>query len=546
MEIDNVDETFVSMEIQIWNNKDSNGMFLYNNNLNEFKKVYFNFDKTEKDSFLIKTKDNYIQIIKKHTDFKEGRGDILFRIRRSFKFNIYEVMNPPLKQKNFTNDNDIFLNNKIWFSVKSPSYFGGNRLNYNLNENDIIKLGKQKFIIAKIHFAYDNGKENIIDENFYKNNNISYVSIINKESKPIFNNDIKHDRYRIRNNKSIIIEKLNEEKVNEVEGINIKESKNINQKTNEIFKDTNYNSINIQNAINNLDNNISTNNASSQNNGKNGKNNYQKSSAAISTYGHSNDQNENGNENESSSDNESENENDKCWLCLNSNCDEDNPLICLCNCHNFIHYECLKMYLNSKIIVTINNKNTVTTYTCDKFNCDMCLKPYQLRFRIPELNRTYELMNLNLPEEVDYICLESLNYITNNNNNIKKVHIVQLRDEEIIIGRNHYNDIISNDNSVSRDHAVLKYNKYNKSLFLENTNGRYGTLVLVRGNIKITEEKTYFQILNTHISMVLAKKRDFNKIGNESLEMEPFNIIYERDNNNYNYNYNYNDNDSQC
>ena len=48
MEIDNVDETFVSMEIQIWNNKDSNGMFLYNNNLNEFKKVYFNFDKLKK------------------------------------------------------------------------------------------------------------------------------------------------------------------------------------------------------------------------------------------------------------------------------------------------------------------------------------------------------------------------------------------------------------------------------------------------------------------------------------------------------------------
>ena len=60
MEINN-NEAITLMEIQIWNNKDSNGMFYYNNNLTEFKKVYFNFDKKEKECFLIKTKDNYIQ-----------------------------------------------------------------------------------------------------------------------------------------------------------------------------------------------------------------------------------------------------------------------------------------------------------------------------------------------------------------------------------------------------------------------------------------------------------------------------------------------------
>ena len=51
------------MEIQIWNNKDSNGLFLYDNSANEFKKVYFTFNKNKISSFLIKTKDNYIQII---------------------------------------------------------------------------------------------------------------------------------------------------------------------------------------------------------------------------------------------------------------------------------------------------------------------------------------------------------------------------------------------------------------------------------------------------------------------------------------------------
>ena len=233
--------------------------------------------------------------------------------------------------------------------------------------------------------------------------------------------------------------------------------------------------------------------------------------------------------NESNNDSDSENENDKCWLCLNSNSDEDNPLVCLCNCHNFIHYECLKSYMNSKIIVTVNLKKTVTTYTCSNFNCNICLKPYKLRFRIPEIDRTYELIDLNLPEEKDYICLESLDYIKDNNN-IKIVHIVQLIDKEIYIGRANYNDIIDEDPSVSREHAILKYNKYNQSLFLENKIGRYSTLIFIRGNIKVREEKTYVQILNTHISIELANKKNFEKIGKESFQIVPYNIIYVKNN----------------
>ena len=81
---------------------------------------------------------------------------------------------------------------------------------------------------------------------------------------------------------------------------------------------------------------------------------------------------------------------------------------------------------------------------------------------------------------------------------------------------------------MSREHAVLKYNKYNKSLILENKYGRYGTLVLVRGNIKVNKEKTYFQIGNTHISMELTNKKNFDIIGKESFQ---FNIIYDNNGN---------------
>ena len=144
MEIDNEDEYFVSIEIQIWNNKNSNGMFYYNNNLiNEFKKVYYTFDKSKKDCFLIKTKDNNIESIDELKKFNENVGkEILFRIRKSLKNNNDEVINPIFKQKIFTSDYNNYLNEKICFSVKSQKYLCWNKLNYNLNENDIIKFSK--------------------------------------------------------------------------------------------------------------------------------------------------------------------------------------------------------------------------------------------------------------------------------------------------------------------------------------------------------------------------------------------------------------------
>ena len=50
---------------------------------------------------------------------------------------------------------------------------------------------------------------------------------------------------------------------------------------------------------------------------------------------------------------------------------------------------------------------------------------------------------------------------------------------------------------------MLRYNKNNGNLFLENKSEKFDILVLVRGNAKITEEKTFFQIGNTKFSMKL-------------------------------------------
>jgi len=67
--------------------------------------------------------------------------------------------------------------------------------------------------------------------------------------------------------------------------------------------------------------------------------------------------NENIYKNKTINENGNKNENDKCWYCSGLYSDKDNPLICLCNCNDFVHYKCLKMFFDRRITilkVTIN------------------------------------------------------------------------------------------------------------------------------------------------------------------------------------------------
>ena len=435
--------------------------------------------------FLIKSKDNTIKSIKNHKEFNPNEGDnMIARIRKSLKTNDYEAINPMNVLKLYKSRfNDNCLDDKIWYPVKSQKYHDeGNNQNYILNENDIFKIGKKKYNVFKKYCSLKEKKSSIINDD-NSNNNISYISSINKKSKPILNFDIKSDQYIINNNK-------NNEKVDEVNKQQIKCS-------NEDKNGFSLCSIGDIEKIY-LNQNRNERRAFTENENKN--------EIIYETEDKKETSNRSENRNFTENENEYENEYNKCWLCFNSDSDINNPLISLCNCHNFIHYKCLKMYLSSKIIITENLKRTVTTYRCEKFNCDICNKPYHLRFRIPEFDKIYELIDLTLPEGTDYIGLESLDYIKDNNN-IKTLHIVKLEDQEITIGKQESNDIIHYDISESTDYAVLRYNKSNGNLFLENKSEKFDTLVLVRGNIKIKEEKTFFQIGNTKISMKLTASK---------------------------------------
>ena len=200
------------------------------------------------------------------------------------------------------------------------------------------------------------------------------------------------------------------------------------------------------------------------------------------------------------------NEDITCRICFDNSSDINNPLIILCKCHDFIHYDCLKRWIKTKINIIENRKKNVLSYYSKKYNCDVCITPYPLTFKISEINKVYNLIDLQLPTNINYFVLESLDNIRNNGN-LKAIHIIKLTGENINFGRNEDNDIIDFHPSVSRKHAVFKYNTNNGEIYIENQSEAFDTAVLVKNSISINKEKIDLEIGRTIVTANLIEKK---------------------------------------
>ena len=434
MEEEKANKYMLDITIKTWNS-DCNGIFNYKSDVTNIKEVKL---KNKQSCYIIRNKSRITIVDQNYNYNEEEEGQILFYARKSLKDNdSFEIINPIRKamEKNEYNINE--LNRRPWLLVKSQSGLYNENEEYDLNENDIIKLGRTKYEIIKKNI---NGKEknNIKTSDNPEEYNISKI---NEKRGPIFNIDIKKNQYKP-------ITKKNENKGK------IKEETLSNNSSNDKEEE----------------------------------------------------------------DEETDKESETCRICFEINSTKENPKIRLCSCHAFIHFECLKTYLNTKTEIRENENNTVKTYICNKFNCDVCRKPYPLRFRIPEFDRTYELIDLNMPKELDYIILESLDYMRDYNN-LKNIHIVKLKDNnDINIGRYDTNDIIDTDISVSRKHAILKFNKETGKLNLVNLSEKFGTLILIKGNIKMKEKKIQFQVGKSFIQANLTKDDTIETNNNSNLK----------------------------
>ena len=135
--------------------------------------------------------------------------------------------------------------------------------------------------------------------------------------------------------------------------------------------------------------------------------------------------------------------------------------------------------------------------------------PYQ--FKINE--KIFNVLDIEPSKGSDYLLLKSIenkNYF----NIMMLIHVIELNEEIIKIGRSYIdadNDVIIEDPSVSKEHAIIKYNKENGSLMLKNNKSKYGTLVLIKKSLKINEKKIQIQVGKTVVEAQVMKYGDFEK-----------------------------------
>lgn len=85
--------------------------------------------------------------------------------------------------------------------------------------------------------------------------------------------------------------------------------------------------------------------------------------------------------------------------------------------------------MSVKISHKENPKKTVSSYNMKSFNCEICKTPYPLRFKFGD--SYFDLIDSERPSG-NYVVLESLNQVKDNNN-YKSIHVITLNEDEKII-----------------------------------------------------------------------------------------------------------------
>ena len=422
--------------------KDSNGLFDYESKQTKNLKAFIG------QSICITRKGFELNGSKKF--ISSENEETLFKISKS-KNSVYTIENKVQNNLKPTEKNISYLNNKIWYKVNTEQKvnFENKNMNkdYYLSKNDIIKLGRVKYILNEVNFIYGEQKENLI----------------------------------IPSNKNYINE--------------------INSKVGSPF-DFIFEAKSLEDEI------------------KPEKNNEEKQ---------------------------------LCKICYSDETDDNNPMVHLCNCKgglNYAHFNCIKQWMKTKLIIFENQKKTVKSYFIHSFNCEICKTPYPLKFKLNNNEKIFTLIDVEKPINSNYVILESLNQIKENNN-IKSIHVISLNhDEELTIGRAHDCDVKIKDISVSRYHSKLIFNVNERTLLIKDLKSKFGTLALIKTPFEIREAiqiqvgrtfikasilnfqdlKNYQKILEIEKKIKSERKEEFFKKDNSSNNYEQLETEYKEKN----------------
>ena len=368
---------------------------------------------------------------------------------------------------------------------------------YKLSQGDIIKIGRIYFKVLDIHLKKDNPdlRSNVDDSvrgTMMKSSSCSNIVVNGQEiikgafvpktgAKQINdlclsgNNKINQNN---ENNSLFVLEKLNNEKIDcDLTAKNPKKELNKVGSSKEIF------------SVSKKSEKINPEGETKEKKKKKGKETKKKE-----------DKNEKGKESENNSIKVNK---PICRICYGDDSTDENPLICPCICKGsmkYIHYECLKNWLNSKIEEDIsvdsdNQEIDVITYNRKDISCELCKEklPDYVLFR----DRYYNI-SFYKPKFEEFIVLESMRA---DKYKAKFIHIMSFDKKNCInIGRANECELSISELSVSRFHCIIHKDEGN--LYIEDNSSKFGTLILIQNNsitindyipFKIQTNKTFIK-----------------------------------------------------
>ena len=139
---------------------------------------------------------------------------------------------------------------------------------------------------------------------------------------------------------------------------------------------------------------------------------------------------------------------------------------------------------------------------------NVCYLLFIVRFKLNRRAEPFDLIDIEKPQDQNYIVLESLNQMKENCN-IKSIHVITLTNDPISIGRGHDSDVRINDISVSRNHATLTAKLETGQLLLRDGKSKFGTLVLLKKPIEVKEKKIQLQVGRTLIMAGIITYKEF-------------------------------------
>ena len=153
-------------------------------------------------------------------------------------------------------------------------------------------------------------------------------------------------------------------------------------------------------------------------------------------------------------------------------------LINICKCKGstgLLHFACWKKWMSSKL--DLNKKPNSKTFKFGLFECEICKTP--LPISVINESRRFDLIDIRPSAGVPYLLLEEK---SNPGNTTSKpsLTIMEVNKDgiEFDIGRESKCDLAIEDLSVSRKHAIIKYDKNQRVFRIEDANSKFGTSIV--------------------------------------------------------------------